>query len=241
MSSAWYPQDKKELDKMLSSFMAKGKIAENKIHGLIVPHAGYQYSGPTAGKAYSLLKNAKSKQLAVIISPSHYIPIAGLFTHDKPAWKTPLGEINILKNNDFYKTDIRQEHAIDNQIPFLQKLGFKEIFPMLIGELTQQEAKELAKKLSKLNAIFIISTDLSHFLPYNEAKAKDKETISALENLDTKKLLAISNSACGIFPLIIALELCKLNNWKPKLIDYKNSGDTTGSKDSVVGYASLFF
>jgi hypothetical protein len=206
---------------------------------LVVPHAGYIYSGEIAGKAFSLLKNVKNKR-AIILSPSHYIPMLSVMSHNKPNWQTPLGEISIIKN-DFIKTDISQEHAIDNQIPFLQKIGFKEILPVLVGEISIQGAKELAERILPFlkDSILIISTDLSHFLTYKDAIKKDKKTIKSIETLNSKMLA--ENSACGIFPLKILLELCRLKGWKPRLLEYKNSGDVTGSKDSVVGYASFVF
>jgi len=234
--SAWYPQDKKELNELLEKYL--GKVAARKPqvswHGLIVPHAGYAFSGAIAGKAYSLLRPKK----AIILSPSHYLALEGVRTHNKDFWQTPFGKIKIIRS-DFKKIDISKEHAIDNQIPFLQKLGCKEILPLLIGKVTQGEAKQIAEKIQDFDGIFIFSTDLSHFLTYDQAQKKDKQTIKAITSLDSKKLS--ENSACGIFPLLILIELCKLKNFKPKLITYKNSGDITGDKQSVVGYSSFYF
>jgi AmmeMemoRadiSam system protein B len=209
------------------------------IHGIIVPHAGYEYSGQIAAKAYNLLKDLKYKK-AILLAPSHYKIIDLLATSNKNTWETPLGSVDITEN-EFPKENISKEHAIDNQIPFLQKLNFKEILPLLIGQIDMQQAKTIAKKLVKLDGIFIISTDLSHFLPYEEAIKSDNKILEAIQKLDSKKLKKIDNSACGIFPLMIMNELCKIKKWKPKLIEYKNSGDVTGDKSSVVGYASLVF
>lgn len=241
----WYPAGKKELNEILDKFLNlkdKLRITSKEISGIIIPHAGYEYSGQIAGKAYSLLKN-KRNNLAVILAPSHYFPLREIAMHNQSAWQTPLGNIKIAKTRlDFTKIDISKEHALDNQMPFLQKLGFAEILPLLVGEISGEEAKKIAEELSKIkNAVFIISTDLSHFLSYDKAVKKDAQTIEAIENLDSEKLLGIENSACGIFPLIILVELCKIKKLKPKLLEYKNSGDITGDKSSVVGYASLFF
>jgi|SRR3989338_8056757 len=236
----WYPQDKKELSKVIDKFLEqKLELKQKQINGLIVPHAGYSFSGEIVGKAYALLKEQKPK-IAIILAPSHYLPLSGIASHNQPNWQTSLGNIDIIDNN-FHKIDISKEHAIDNQVPFLQKLGFKKILPLVIGEITREQAKEIASEISKIEAIIIVSTDLSHFLPYNEAVKKDKETIKAIENLDSEKLSKIENSACGIYPLKIIVELCKIKNWMPKLIEYKNSGDITGDKSSVVGYASFCF
>lgn len=237
MSSDWYSQDKKELNNNLESFLKIKSKSKKKINGIIVPHAGYAYSGKIAGIAYSSLKN---KDLAIIIAPSHYFPLSNIVSHDEKTWKTPLGPIEILDNN-FQKRDIKKEHAIDNQIPFIQKLGFKKILPIMVGEITPQEAKAIAQKLAKLKGIFIISSDLSHFLPYQEAVDQDRRTINAIKELDSKKLLSIENSACGIFPLLIFIELAKLKKWKPHLIKYTTSGEITKDKSQVVGYSSWNF
>jgi AmmeMemoRadiSam system protein B len=246
--SSWYPQNKEELSKLIDSYLSQKSdtsIKQKNINGLIVPHAGYAFSGEIAGKAFSFLKNQKNNdnKTAVILSPSHYIPLQGIATHNKQDWITPLGIINVINSNfKTAKINISQEHAIDNQIPFLQKLNFKNILPILVGEISLEQAKQIAKELSKIdNVIFVLSTDLSHFLPYEEAKARDKETIKAIENLDANKLISIENSACGIYPLLILIELCKLKNIKPKLIEYKNSGDITRDKSRVVGYCSMVF
>jgi len=246
----WYPQNKEQLIKVLDSFLVSNKVKQI-VNGVIIPHAGYAFSGEIAGKAFSLLKdknqNNKSKT-AIILSPSHYIPLEGIATHNKAQWQTPLGAINInknIQNLSTQKLNLSQEHAIDNQIPFLQKLGFKEILPLLVGEISLEQAKQIAEQLLPYlkNSILIISTDLSHFLPYEKAIAKDIQTIKTIEALDTNKLINLENSACGIYPLLILIEICKLRNLnlKPKLLEYKNSGDITLDKSQVVGYASFAF
>lgn len=240
MSNAWYPKNREKLKRALELFLTSSNRSHRKeINGLIVPHAGYIYSGAIAGKAYSLLKENMNNK-AIILSPSHYLPLKGVKTHNQLIWQTPLGNVSITKA-DFRKGDIKEEHAIDNQIPFLQKLGFKEILPLIVGEIDIEEAKNIALYLSEFEGIFIISTDLSHFLNYEEANKKDKQTIEAIENLDSNKLMTIKNPACGIFPLLIFIELAKIKDWKPRLVEYKNSGYITGDKESVVGYCSMVF
>lgn len=234
----WYPQNKEELNKSLDSFLnQKLTKKENNLKGIVVPHAGYEFSGKIAGKAFSMLKNLNSKK-AIILSPSHYFPLEGTITSNQKSVQTPLGKIKIISSN-FQKGDISKEHAINNQIPFLQKLGFSEILPLVIGEISQEQTKEIAEKISNFDGIFIISTDLSHFLPYEPAKIKDSQTIKAIASLNQNKLT--ENSACGIFPLLILIELCKIKKTSPHLIEYKNSGDVTENKESVVGYASFYF
>lgn len=229
----WYPQDKLELENMLEKFL-KYKPKKN-IHGLMVPHAGYIFSGKIAGKAYSLLKQCP-KNKAVVVGPSHFKAFAGVASISKI--KTPLGIIKISKNK-FEK--LEYEHSVLNQIPFLQKLGFKEVLPLVIGQLNEDNIKELSEFLNekKQEFIFIFSSDLSHFLEYNQAIKEDRHTISIIKNLEIDKWREIN--ACGVFSIMIMMHLCKINKWKPKLIEYKNSGDITGDKTSVVGYSSFYF
>lgn len=239
MSATWYPQKEEELNNLLESFFVKTPQLKQKVHGVIVPHAAYQYSGKIAGDAFSFLKKSQFKK-AIILSPSHYLSLTGVCTHNADFWKTPLGKIKI-SGSDFPKTDISKEHAIDNQIPFLQKLGFTEILPLLVGELTKIDAKKAAEEISGLDGAIIISTDLSHFLHYRAAAKKDAETITSIEDLNSDALIKNENSACGIFPLMVLIELCKIKKWKPQVIEYKNSGDMIGDGESVVGYAGMIF
>jgi hypothetical protein len=240
----WYPQNPKELNELLDKYFSEPikQMKINEIHGLIVHHAGYEFSGKIAGKTFALLKNKNFKK-AIILSPSHYFPLRGIYTHNENSVETCLGKIKITASG-FPKTDISGEHAIDNQIPFLKKLKISEILPLVVGNISKDDAKKIALEISKFineETIIIISTDLSHFLPYESAVKKDKKTISAISNLDIEGLIKEDNSACGIYPLIIFIELCMIKKWKPELIEYKNSGDITGIKNSVVGYAGMVF
>jgi hypothetical protein len=249
----WYPEDKEKLEKLLG-FLLNQKVNAKRsglkqgedspkgtekvllgIHGLIVPHAGYAYSGEVAGKAFSLIKNKKFKK-AIIFGPTHYVGFKGLASLNN--LETPLGKVKIKDN--FYQK-LPKEHSIENQIPFLQKMNKDiEILPIVVGEISLKEAGEIAKQFSaEKDSFFIFSTDLSHFFHYEKAESVDRETIKIIESLNIKKQKEMD--ACGHFPLLILMNLCRKKGWKPKLIEYKNSGDVTGDKESVVGYASFVF
>ena len=241
MKDRWYPAKREELNKALDEFLSQEVKLNGEVHGLIVPHAGYDYSGAIAGKAYSLLKQTKIKK-AVILGPSHYAGFYGVKAVEKAS--TPLGRITIPKNKFILFECLEEtpaEHSVNNQIPFLQKLGIKEILPLVAGNITAKDAGEIAEYLAKefSDYVFIFSTDLSHFLPYDEAVKADKKTIGIIEKLDLGNFE--NADACGKFALMIMGHLCKLKGWKPKLIEYKNSGDITNDKSSVVGYASFWF
>lgn len=231
----WFPSEKGELEELLEKFLSKESIVNiNEVHGLIVPHAGYAYSGEIAGKAFSLLKRNRNIKKAIIFGPSHYQTFKGIST--LPSFTTPLGKVNIPKNS-FNK--IPREHSIENQIPFLQKLNVTEILPIAVGQINMQEAEELARKFLEEDAIFIFSTDLSHALEYSESIKKDRRAIDAIENLKEYELPNID--ACGLYPLLILFKMCQIKGWRPQLVEYKNSGDITGDTVFVVGYASFVF
>jgi len=231
----WYPQVERELKETLSSFIEE---KNREVNGVIVPHAGYVYSGKIAGKAFSYLKSKDRR--AIVLGPNHYYPVRGIFSYSKDFFQTPLGKIKSIKE-DFSQLDFSQEHSILNQIPFLQFLKYEEVLALLVSQISLNEAEKIAEKLARIKGKFVFSTDLSHFLSYEEAKEKDEKTIKAIENLDGNYFLNRENSACGIYPLLILIKLCKKKKWKPKLIQYKNSGDVIGDKSSVVGYASFVF
>jgi hypothetical protein len=234
----WYPEHKQELESVLKKFLRKSSSKINKkINGLVVPHAGYEYSGAVAGKAFSLLVGKRTKK-AIIIGPSHYIYLNDTITTNRSYWETPLGKTKTF-NPGFMHADIYHEHSIKNQLPFLQYLDFKEIMPLMVGQITLEQAQKIANKIAKIDAVYIFSTDLSHFLPYEQATRKDKNTIGIIESLDFNRLKEID--ACGIYPLMVLFCLCKIKKTKPHLVVYKNSGDVTGEKDAVVGYSSFYF
>jgi AmmeMemoRadiSam system protein B len=238
----WYPLKKEALEKQLDEFFELELVKKHKnseVKGIIVPHASYEFSGKLAAKAYAEIKG---KNKAIILAPNHYFPLNGIVGHDDKDWQTPLGTIEVI-NFKFRKANLTQEHAIDNQIPFLQKLKFKQILPLMVGNIDNKEAEFIAKQISPLlkdpETVLIISTDLSHFLPDNYARIKDKETIRIIEKLDIEHSNEID--ACGIFPLIVFMHLAKMNNWKPELIKYQTSADINKDLNKVVGYAIMKF
>jgi len=253
----WYPLDPKKLKQDIDSYLSQAEedekvqkiksqieAGERKIHGLVVPHAGYDFSGSVAAKAYSLLyfkkdKKEKSKfKKAIILAPSHQAIFRGVASVHK--LETPLGEMPIMKSD--YSPG-SYEHAIDNQIPFLQYIGVEKVLPLVIGQVSMSEIESIAKEILKKKddeTIIIISTDLSHFLSYEYAKKIDTTSIRTIENLEDNPE---DIDACGKSALLIMIEACRQKKWKPELIEYKNSADTMPElgKEKVVGYASMMF
>ncbi|MGV8162490.1 MAG: AmmeMemoRadiSam system protein B [Candidatus Nanoarchaeia archaeon] len=251
VAGGFYPEDKFELSKMVEIFLKRktlGNSLEN-IHGLIVPHAGYQYSGGNAGKAYQHIIG-KHFSRVIILCPNHTIFLNKIAIDTNDSWKTPLGEVHLdkevitkLNKTLFVPSPMShlKEHAIEVQLPFLQKTlpNFK-IVPLVVGTISKDEIEKAAADILKLmnhETLLIISTDLSHFLPVHNAEKEDALTIKNILSLDLNANL----DACGSYSLKILQSICKRKKWSPKLIEYTNSGKVTGNNSKVVGYASFWF
>lgn len=260
VAGMFYPDSKYELSKMIEDFLKntrKEKIS-GKILGLIVPHAGYIYSGQVAAYSYRQIENIKFESI-IIIAPSHYVNFSGAAVYDKGYFRTPLGDVkvdeklaNSLKSKEiFYEESPHiQEHSLEVQIPFLQKVSPSlKIVPIIIGPSTPLEKLEsissiIAKKIKGKNILIIASTDMAHYHPYYENIKIDKRTLSYLEKFDIiglNECLSAGNcELCGEKPVIVALKVCKnLGANKVKIIKYANSGDVTGDKGRVVGYCAV--
>ena len=243
VAGAFYPADEEEINSMLNEFfknVPKIKL-EKEPKALIVPHAGYIYSGQVAAYAYSLIKNSK-KQKIILLGPSHSVYLDDIAADENDYWETPLGKVKVMQNN-FIKSEEahRNEHCLEVQVPFLQTiLKDFEILPLAAGIVNPKEISEKIINLLDDNTILIISSDLSHFQPYDVAVKIDKNTIQAIQDLDYDKMER-QGDACGKIPIMILIEIAKKLNWKTKLLKYKNSGDVIGEKSQVVGYASFAF
>lgn len=135
------------------------------------------------------------------------------------------------------------EHSLEVQLPFLQHCYGKkdfEIVPMLVSDVSYEEVARVLDHFITKGDLLVVSTDLSHYLPYADAKAADAITVEALENMDVERMVR-DGDACGIVPVLAALELGRRRGWKVAGVYYKNSGDTEGTKDAVVGYVSAIF
>lgn len=208
------------------------------INGLIVPHAGWIYSGKTALLAYKLLEKINPDKIAVL-GPSHRFPINRILSDGHHHWETPLGPIKIVKDN-FFESNITyhaHEHSIEVQAPFIKYYSANtHMLPLVVGDITDFQAEQCARHLFDHNYFLIISTDLSHFKTIETAKKVDSDTINKIQSLSNGNL-----EACGADPLKIAYKFSELCKTKPILIDYSTSADVTGDLNSVVGYASFWF
>jgi hypothetical protein len=253
VSGSFYPEDKKELSSQLKSFLknTKEKHPNSNIKALIVPHAGYIYSGQTAAWGYRQLpQNTRNGHFA-LIGPSHQYPFKGLVGSPSDFWQTPLGILKQIPAKDKNKHLVLDskphvsEHCLEVQLPFLQYLYPDQIGVSISCFLTgfNVDQKESAFYFLKYypSAIFIISSDLSHYLPENIAREKDKKTIEAIVNYDSKYFFSEENAACGTGGILILMDMAKKESWKSELIYYDTSATAYGDKNAVVGYAAIGF
>ena len=236
-----------DLDSMLENAI-KPELDPNLLKALIVPHAGYIYSGPVAATAYKLLQ-ARRTQIGriILLGPSHRVPLQGIAMPKSRLFRTPLGDIPLdvpalesIKN--LPSVAVREdahtwEHSLEVQLPFLQTvLNDFVLVPLVVGST---DAETVATVLNKLwgdeGTIVVISTDLSHFLPYETACSTDSNTTKLIEQLNPS---LIGEQACGCHPLNGLLKLAREKGLKLSTLDLRNSGDTAGSHDQVVGYGS---
>jgi len=265
VAEGFYPHNKKELEDMVSEFLVSSKKNPN-IKGLIVPHAGYVYSGAVAGKVYSLLDSVYD---TVIILGTNHTRVGSRVSVSLDDWETPLGVVKndvelgnkIIKSSEMIHADELShiyEHSIEVQLPFLQKvLGSFKIVPITVSaELTTAMFERLGDAISKSipgeKVLFVASSDFTHFgrgygfAPVEEnevawVEKTDKEVIDAILEGSVDKFieLARATTVCGVGP--IALLLTTLKDAKAQLVDYRTSYDVSKNKDMIVGYAGIVF
>ena len=272
VAGMFYPKDREELIFTINKMLDNVDIdiiepyLNEKILGFIAPHAGYIYSGQVAAYTYKLVQllNSKRKiEIVVVLSPSHREPLYGSSVYNGDYYSTPLGEIKVsslakdISNEDLhiYYSDIGHslEHALEVQLPFLQVvLGDFQLIPIVIGDWRREHTKKLSQILREKiyekysNVLFIASTDLSHFYPYDVAKEMDLKFLALLEqgNIDELEEAVIKEEveACGIGPVFTLCELFRLGKESYfKTLYYANSGDVIPEKNQVVGYGSGVF
>ncbi len=216
---------------------------------IIVPHAGYIYSGPVAASAFSLIRGGKGTiNRVVLVGPVHRVPVKGVALSSASFFETPLGMIPLDSNAAQELADVPEiivsdaahgmEHSLEVQLPFLQRvLGEFSLIPLAVGDTGAGVVAQLLERLwGGPETLIVISTDFSHYKSYEAARIMDDATIQSLLNL---QLLTSYEQACGALPVNGLIVAARHKGLVPRLIDVRNSGDTAGDKDRVVGYASL--
>lgn len=251
VAGMFYPKNSSKLDAEIEKFLSKTESRHKSIAG-VSPHAGYDYSGQTAAWSYA---NLAEKENIVLIGPDHTGAALGdTCIYFDGAWRTPLGDVEISYPIAEALQDIgvlnkaahNGEHSIEVQLPFIQKkFPNSKIVPIMMGDQTQGTAERLGKRLAEFDCVVIASSDFSHYVPVDKARAEDGYAIEALKKLDVSefynRVMEKQLSACGVGPIAATTTFAKENGAKEGvLLDYSTSADVTGDKECV-GYASMVF
>jgi AmmeMemoRadiSam system protein B len=249
----FYPADSVELSNGVRTLLADtGTDTHARLpKALIVPHAGYVYSGPIAAKAYARLSPLAGRiRRVVLLGPVHRVPVRGLALPRATAFATPLGEVPLDTEAMIGLSDLpqvslseaahAQEHSLEVHLPFLQTvLGDFRLLPLAVGNATAEEVAGVLERVwGGEETLIVISSDLSHFLPYEVARQTDRETVEHILALQSD---IDHEQACGATPVNGLLAYAARHALQAELLDVRNSGDTAGDKARVVGYAAIAF
>ncbi|MDD5227485.1 MAG: AmmeMemoRadiSam system protein B [Methylococcales bacterium] len=249
VAGTFYPANPEVLQKLLNTYLNAVKSTTKIPKAIIVPHAGYIYSGEVAASAYARLKaDADKIKRVVLVGPSHHVYFEGLAVSHANFFNTPLGGIPVdtiaiqnLLTLPFVGYDDEAhalEHSLEVQLPFLQTVlkDFK-LIPIVVGNSTAaQVSQALELFYDEVDTLIVISSDLSHYHDYATAQQLDLETSHKIENLQYQQL--DSNCACGCVGVSGLLALAEKKSRQIKTVDLRNSGDTAGDKSRVVGYGA---
>ncbi len=258
-AGSFYPDTPEKLSIIIKQLVSRVKSAHvnhpphTSLKALIIPHAGYIYSGWTAAHISTAVNGNRFSRI-IVMGPDHHIGFEGCSVSDAAAWETPLGRIPLDESADQLRgnkalfqaipASDRIEHSVEVVLPYLQYFFKKfELIPIVCGrgrDLAEKTAAALDPLLDQ-NTLLVASSDLSHYLPYQEAIVKDRETIASILALNTDELIKRENAACGKVPILVLIDMARRHHWQPVLLHYSNSGDTAGDRSRVVGYASIAF
>ena len=256
-AGSFYPGTRSELTTFIEELTDRAKqtnvqnLPHTSIKALIMPHAGYIYSGLTAAHISLVLKENQFNRV-IVLAPDHRVGFKGGAISDVTAYETPLGLIPLnedavrLRRNKYLFQTIpasdRLEHSVEVVLPFLQYYLKKfELIPIVIGPGNIDSHSAALDPLFDKKTLLVASSDLSHYLPYSEAVDRDRKTIQMILNLNAGKLLKQDNAACGKIPILIVINMARRHGWQPIFLHYSNSGDTAGDRSRVVGYAAIAF
>lgn len=252
VAGLFYPKDPAILQDTVASYLQDAVSPPAKRpHALIVPHAGYVYSGPIAASAYAaLLPWATQIARVVVLAPSHRVAFRGIATSSADRFATPLGEIPVdhetvaalgeLPNVGRLDAAFEQEHALEVQLPFLQAvLSNFALVPLIVGNADREEVDAVIEATTRENTLIVVSSDLSHYHDYATSQTRDTSTTRHIEALQGDRIG--TGDACGAYPIRGLLETARHHHWQVRTLDLRNSGDTAGDRSQVVGYGAYAF
>jgi len=243
VAGLFYPEDPSELAGAVDALLdqADSEPAPG-LRGLVAPHAGYVYSGPVAATAFAL---APRTARVVLLGPSHFVPLDGIAVSGAEAWATPLGKVPVA--DDMRRAALEagavvddaphaRDHALEVELPFLQRAcqDGLEVLPVALG---RTRSEEVAALIEALDALVVVSTDLSHYLDDATARKVDGETAEAVVRRDPGAIG--DDAACGAFALRGLVEHARRRDLEVELLDLGTSADTGGGPERVVGYGAF--
>ena len=248
VAGQFYPEDPGELRTLVNSLLGAADCkADEAPKAIIDPHAGYIYSGAIAASAYACLSpHRDTYRRVVLLGPCHRVPVAGMAVSGADVFRTPLGDVPVdretvaalaAKGIREYEPSHQYEHSLEVHLPFLQAvLGEFRIVPVVVGEVRPEAVANLLETLwGGPETLIVVSSDLSHYLEYGAARAQDATTCRRIEHLDTR---IDHDDACGATPLRGLLLAARHRGLRVRTLDLRNSGDTEGDRDFVVGYGA---
>lgn len=252
VAGMFYPADRTDLRREINRYLKTAQVNSGpQPKALIVPHAGYVYSGQIAATAYAQLVASCIKRV-VLMGPAHTLALRGLASPGASSFRTPLGEVTLdvdgLNQLEKEFEQVKQlpeahieEHSLEVQLPFLQEvLEDFELLPFALGDSQPAEVAEILESCwGGAETLILISSDLSHFLSYKDAKRMDERTALEIENFNIGALG--TNSACGRHAINGLLSCAQRRGMQIQRLDLRNSGDTAGPRDRVVGYGAWAF
>jgi AmmeMemoRadiSam system protein B len=248
VAGTFYPGDPFELAAAIDALLASARPPEGLAEpvALVVPHAGYVYSGPVAATAYALLRGRAPSRVA-LFGPAHFAPLRGAAVSTATAWRTPLGpvaldgalrELVLAAGAIADEAPHRPEHSLEVQVPFLQRLAAEDlrICPVVVGVSRSGATAELMAAVLP-HALVVVSTDLSHYHDDATAKRLDRRTAERVLARDAEGIGL--EDACGVFALRGVVELARREDLAVHLLDLRTSADTAGDPWRVVGYGAF--
>jgi MEMO1 family protein len=253
VAGQFYPDDPEELRAEVNHFLAGAKPGTGKIpKAIIAPHAGYLYSGPVAGSAYARLARGRDRiKRIVLLGPSHFVAFRGLAASSATVFASPLGPVPVdeealarlraLPQVTTRDAAHRDEHSLEVHLPFLRAvLDEFKLVPLVVGDAAPEEVGGVLNELWDDDETgIVISSDLSHYQDYETAQRIDRETARVIESLNWRDLGG--DQACGCQPICGLLWAARQRGLRCQTVDLRNSGDTAGSRDRVVGYGAFVF
>jgi AmmeMemoRadiSam system protein B len=252
VAGTFYPGRADALEVAVDQHLAATPVAEppRRPKALVVPHAGYIYSGPIAASAYAIVASVSpAYERVVLLGPAHYVPLSGLAVSSADAFATPLGLVRV--DDELRRIALAQpnvvvddhahapEHSLEVQLPFIQRvLGDVPVLPIVVGRSVPDDVAAVLDALwGGPESLVLVSTDLSHYLDYASAQVKDRRTADAV--LARAPDAIANDDACGSYSLRGLLVAARSHGLAVELLDLRSSGDTAGDRARVVGYGAF--